>query len=238
MVNPKHLVSRPGGFIPVRGPIEESLMPIVTSDVTNSAYREHDIYDNTIQKISGVADIFFGHSTKQTRISATEATFMTEMGAGMMEEIVAGQVQDGFIPLMQKVRDYIQAFNTQPLTVMVGGELVTITTDMLVGDYELIPTIGEQMFTKTAEMQKAMLLLQTTVGLREHLAMEGKQVNVSKILERIYENAGWKDFGAIVTSQQEGGQAQLPGLDAGAGEAEGAGGIDLAALGGESFFPQ
>lgn len=243
MVNPKHLVSRPGGFIPVRGPIEESLMPIVTTDVTNSAYREHDIYDNTIQKVSGVADIFFGHSTKQTRISATEATFMTEMGAGMMEEIVAGQVQDGFIPLMEKVRDYIQAYNTQPLPVNIDGQTVVITPDMLMGDFELIPTIGEQMFTKTAEMQKALLLLQTTAGLKEHLAMEGKQVRLSKILERVYENAGWKDYSTIVVSgetQPQGvGGTQLLGSGGGAeGSPGGTEGFDDLAVPEDIFAQQ
>jgi len=238
MINPKHLVSRPGGFIPVRGPIEESLMPIVTQDVTNSAYREHDIYDNTIQKISGVADIFFGHSTKSTRISATEATFMTEMGAGMMEEIVAGQVQDGFIPLMEKVRDYIQAFNTDPLPVVVDGQPSIITPDMLTGDFELVPTIGEQMFTKTAEMQKAMMLLETTVGLKEHLAQEGKQVHISKILERVYENAGWKDYGTIVSSAEEGGEAQLSGLDNGAQGVGSENGIGPGTFSGADFFNQ
>lgn len=251
MVNPKHLVSRPGGFIPVRGPVEESLMPIVTPDVTNSAYREHDIYDNTIQKVSGVADIFFGHSTKSTRISATEATFMTEMGAGMMEEIVAGQVQDGFIPLMEKVRDYIQAFNTQTLSLNIDGQAVPISPDMLSGDFELIPTIGEQMFTKTAEMQKALLLLQTTVGLKEQLAMEGKEVRVSKILERVYENAGWKDYATIVSGATQGGgfpqETQAPGnfgqpgvLETGGGAEDDAGAIgpDLGALYGGDYFNQ
>ena len=98
-------------------------MPIVTPDVTNSAYRETDIYDSYGQKYSGIADIFFGYSTKQTRISATEATLATEMGAGIMEEIVAGQVQDGYIPLMEKVRDYIKAFNTSPLPVVIDNSL-------------------------------------------------------------------------------------------------------------------
>ena len=215
MVNEKHLISRPGGFIPVRGNIAESLMPVPVKDMTSAAYREHGIYDNAIQKTSGVSDIFFGHSSGETSISATEATFMTEMGAGMMEEIVAGQVQDGYIPLMEKVRDYIQAFNTEPLTVSVDGQFMTIGTDQLSGDFALVPTIGEQMFTKTAEMQKSMMLLETTAGLQQQLDNEGKQVKISKILERVYENAGWKDYSTIVTAKprqgSQEGQAQVPG---------------------------
>ena len=243
MINPKHLISRPGGFIPVRGPIEESLMPISTPDITNSAYRETDIYDGYSQKYSGVADIFFGYSTKQTRVSATEATLMTEMGAGIMEEIVAGQVQDGFIPLMEKVRDYIQAFNTQSLPVLIDGEPVVITPEMLSGDFELIPTIGEQMFTKTAEMQKALLLLQTTVGLKEHLAQEGKNVRLSKVLERVYENAGWKDYATIVSSAKEqpqaiGGGTELLGLGGGTEETPGIGGEGFGDIYGPDIFNQ
>ncbi len=217
MVNPKHLVSRPGGFIPVRGPVQEGIMPIVTPDVTNSAYREHDIYDNTIQKVSGVADIFFGHSTKSTRVSATEATFMTEMGAGMMEEIVANQVQDGFFPMMEKVRDYIKAYNTEPLPLIIDGQAIAVTAEMLSGDFSLVPTIGDQMFTKTAEMQKAMMLLQTTLSVQQQLAVEGKQVKVSRILERIYDNAGWKDYATIVTDAKQAGQEEGQTEGAGAG---------------------
>jgi len=226
-VNPKHLVSRPGGYIPVRGPLTEALAPIPTPDVTASAYREHDIYDNMIQKVSGVADIFFGHSTKQTRISATEATFLTEMGAGMMEEIVAGQVQDGFVPLMQKINSYIVAFATDPLSVTVDGNTIEVQPSELAGSFELIPTIGEQMFTKTAEMQKAQMLLEITMQVMPVLFQQGKDVNVSRILERIYENAGWKDYASIVRdnqNQQQGSQDPSQALEAGGGQPSGGNG--------------
>ncbi len=246
-VNPKHLVSRPGGFIPVRGDISESLQPLVTPDVTQSAYREHAVFDETIQKVSGVSDIFFGGGANNDRASATEAQLQTEMGAGMMEEIVAGQVQDGFIPLMEKVRDYIQAFNTSDLPIMIDGVPQIITPQDLTGEFELIPTVGEQMFTKTAEMQKSMMLLQTTLGVKEHLMQEEKTVRVSKLLERVYENAGVKDYATIVSgNQQRGGEegqanqeklqeeqdgaAQLSGNGGGAGGAAGAGGGGFAGI--------
>jgi len=245
-VNPKHLVSRPGGFIPVRGDISESLMPLVTQDVTQSSYREHEVFDSTIQKVSGVVDLLYGKGGND-RASATEANLQMEQASGMMEEIVAGQVQDGFVPLMEKIRDYIQAFNTSPLTLMVDGVPKTINPEDLVGEFELVPTVGEQMFTKTAEMQKAMMLLQTTLGVKEHLMQEGKQVRVSKILERVFENAGWKDFATIVSGNQQGsgqeGQAgqegiqeeqdraaQLSGTGNGAGGAAGAGGGGFAGI--------
>jgi len=225
-VNPKHLISRPGGAVPVRGPLTEALAPIITPDVTASAYREHEIYDGMIQKMSGVADIFFGHSTKSTRMSATEATFLTEMGAGMMEEIVAGQVQDGFIPLMQKIQSYVVAFATDPLHVTIDGKTIKVDPSQLTGSFELIPTIGEQMFTKTAEMQKAQMLLEITMQTMPILYQQGKDVNISRILERIYENAGWKDFSSIVRdnqNQQQGAQDPSQAIEAG-GKGPGSGG--------------
>jgi len=225
MVNARHLVSKPGAKIPIRGLPHETIMPLDTPDVTMSAYREQEIYDNYIQKVSGVADIFFGQSTKQTRISATEATFMTEMGAGMMEEIVAGQVQDGFIPMMEKVRDYVQTYMEGELAVTLGGEVQTVSAEDLKGEFQLIPTIGEQMFTKTAEMQKAMMLLETTVGLKPVLQEEGYEVQTNKILERIYDYAGWKDFATIVKRAEEEGQAQGQPQQEGLGGANVPGGV-------------
>ena len=66
-----------------------------------------------------------------------------------------------------------------------------------------------------AEMQKAMMLLQTTLSVQQQLAVEGKEVKVSRILERIYDNAGWKDYATIVTDAEQAGQEE--------GQAEGAG---------------
>jgi len=217
-LNPKQLISRPGGFIEVKhgGPLSDSIQPLETADVTASSYMEQDRYDQIIQKVSGVADIFFGH-TQPSEQSATEATFLTEMGAGMMEEVVANQVLDGFVPLMHKVRDYVQEFVTEPIPVNIDGQFIMVGPEELSGDFELVPTIGEQMFTKSAEMQKAMMLLQVTLGVEQQLKAEGKNIRISKILERIYDYAGWKDFNAIVTGAQAQGQAQgIPQLGAGA----------------------
>ena len=239
-LDPKTLVSAPGRFIPMRGDPKDGLMPIDTKDVTQSSYMEQESFDNMIQKFSGVSDIFFGQ-TDSGRRSAREATLNTEMGAGMMEEIVAGQVQDGFIPLMEKVRDYIQEYSG-PLPLMVKGEMTVVQPEDLSGDFVLIPTIGEQMFTKSAEMQKSVMLLEITMQAYEALKLQGKEVDIGRILEKIYEGAGWKDYNAIIHSTPQAGQeggpqgqrpdgaAQLSGAGGGAASAAGAGGGRIRAL--------
>lgn len=218
-VNPKHLISRAGGAIPVTGDVNTALKEIITPDVTNSSYNEQQIMDTFIQKFSGVSDIFFGQSASQTKLTATEVTLQTEMGAGIMEEILAGQVQDGFVPMMEKVRDYIQAFMAQPVPANVGGQMQMVIPAQVSGEYELVPTIGERMFTKTAELQKAVFLLQTTLSLDQQLRMEGRTPKYSDILERVYEFAGWKNYSTYVPGgpgaaqgQAAGGQEIQPGV--------------------------
>jgi hypothetical protein len=126
------------------------------------------------------------------------------MGAGIMEEILAGQVQDGFIPMMEKVRDYILAFMDQPIQVMVNSQPTEITPQSIEGAYDLTPTIGDRMFSKSAELQKALFLMKTTAEMLPILMQEGKKPDFSKILERVYGFAGWKDYNAIVRSIPQG----------------------------------
>ena len=208
MVNPKLLVSRPGGAVPVTGDVRGSLEPIETPDVTQSSYAEQQNIGEYIQKSTGAADIFFG-TTNKFNETATEVQTKTELGAGMLQEIIAGMVRDGFIPMMSKWRDLILDFQTEPVSVLTGGQVVTINPEDFSTSYALIPSIGDKMFTKPAEFNKAMAMFQVAAQAKELLAMEGTDLKLTPIFEKVYTNAGYKDKDAVITQAQQ--QPGLPG---------------------------
>jgi len=231
MVNPKLLVSRPGGAIPVTGDVNSSIKVLETGDVTQSAYLEQQAIQEYIGKITGASAIFFGE-TDPGEQTATEIGAKVELGAGMIQEIVSSMVRDGFTSMMEKWRDLILTFQSEPLSIMVGGQAQTITPEDLDNRYELVPTVGDRMFTKQAEFSKAAAIMQLTAPLVEG-GLLPPQI-LEKLYERLYKAAGYKDFESFKSQAGPQGLPQAPGGVQGNQAAPGEGGVppELVALAG------
>jgi len=240
MVNPKLLVSRPGGAIPVSGDGRQSLGVIETQDVTQSSYQEQNNIISYISKSTGAEDIFFGRGAGygQKEKTAFEVGQSIELGAGMMQEIVALMVNDGFVPMMEKWRDLILRFQTEDMTVVVGGKPTVVTPDDIKSNYELVPTVGDKMFTKAAEFQKSMMVLQLTAEMYPLIQQQGGEVDFVTLYERMYTNMGYRDAKAIIRRKNEQAETQGPPQDGTQGllgpvpQGGGAGGVtpDIAAV--------
>jgi len=215
MVNPKLLVSRPGGAIPVAGDVRGSLESIETPDVTQSSYQEQNNIISYIAKSTGAEDIFFGRGSGygQKEKTAFEVGQSIELGAGMMQEIVALMVNDGFVPMMEKWRDLILTFQTEALTVMVNGQPQPVSPSDFASNYELIPTVGDKMFTKAAEFQKNTMIFQMAAEALPIIQQQGGDINMIKLFEDVYTSMGKRDAKAVVRRRDESGQGERPPQD-------------------------
>jgi hypothetical protein len=228
-VNPKSIKSSPGGIIWLNDMTD--LEPFNTPDVTAGSYQEQAQLYDLCEKTDGMAEVFFGDSSSHVRKSATAVSLETELGAGIIQRIVADMVQDFFIPLMEIHRDNILTFMEEPITLMSEGKPLKITYEEIDGKYELVPSIGEQMFTRSAELQKQTMLIGQTMQMAPMLVPTGYKIDFGKLLTDLYKIAGRKDYKAIISKLEgangqegQGGPSQLFGALQGIAGGQGANG--------------
>jgi hypothetical protein len=105
-INPKSLVWRPGGIIPVDD--HNDIQPLEVNHVTANAYNEESIVKSDIKEVTGTVDVIRGMITS-SRTTATEAATIADNATQRLKFIIRGFAHS-FIRLSRMIIQLNQQF--------------------------------------------------------------------------------------------------------------------------------
>lgn len=201
--DPRDLRVRPGGVIRIRGgqPVSEVFMPVPLGDVTVSAFKETELLERLVERVSGVTPYQIGTETTSYNETATGVALIQEAGATKFALKVRLMEQMGLRELAKQWGSLIQQFTTEERLVRVygpGGEWLfrTLTPESVQGavDFDIEVTSTQQ--TESVRRQIDLQLLQ--------VASQAWPNAVPRLFQDLLEDFGKKDIPAYMWGPQLG----------------------------------
>ena len=166
--DPRSLVMRPGGMIPIAGDYlpTEAIQRIDFGDVTGSAFAEAEQTEMLMQRVSGVTDFQMGLDSDTMSSTATGISIITEAGNTKFALKVRLMELVGLKRLARQWGSLIQQFTDQAKLVRTQGPtgawmFANLTPDSIQGSLDFTIETQSTVQTESMRREEAMSLLQT-----------------------------------------------------------------------------
>jgi len=201
-INPEHLVSRPGGIIPVDD--MEEIEPLEVADVTSSAYKEEAEIKRDIDRTMGVYEYARGETTDR-RETATTASILSNAANERFKMKVRLMEDMGLRRLGLMLIQLNQQFIDRERVIRILGEdgvyFQTVTPEDIAGEFDVMP-IGSTVEPIVNKDTRLTQLLNLYSNIKD-----SPYIDQAAFLKRILEVADIKDTDRIIVRQPQQTQA-------------------------------
>jgi hypothetical protein len=129
-------------------------------------YQEEDRKKQMASDITGINDYFRGMNSPSMNDTATGVTTLTNQSQARFRFHLLYNAQNGVVPTVEKMIGLNNLFLTNEQTFnLTEDESVKANKDMIIEDFDVIPTYDPNSSTKEANKQLIMTLLQTVGGI-------------------------------------------------------------------------
>ncbi len=163
-VDDVELMSRPGGIVHMD--IPDAVRPLIQQDMPFSTYKEEELLDNDVQRITGATDVLRGLAFGASRPTATSDKIKAEFAAARTRMKIL-DMQNHFL---RQVGRWIialeQQFTTEEKQVRISRNGITedirIKPEDISGDWDVKPELDQALpLSKAQRRQDAALAMQT-----------------------------------------------------------------------------
>jgi len=158
------LMSRPGGIVHMDVP--GAVTPLINQDVPFSTYREEELLDNDVQRITGATDVLRGLAFGASRPTATSDKIKAEFAAARTRMKILDMQNHFLIPVGRWIIALEQQFTTQEKQVRINRNGITedirVRPEDISGDWDVKPELDQALpLSKEQRRQDAALALQS-----------------------------------------------------------------------------
>lgn len=207
-VDEDELVFRPNGIVHTGD--MEGLEPIITPDVTMSAYNEETLIKQDFEKISGVVDYGTGvGATRRTPTQTTATGMALQMEVGNQRLIYKlDNIEEGIKELGEQLVALIQQYLTSEVAIRITGEKGTIWQTVLPediqGQFDIFVEAGSTLpSNKIIQRQEAREALATVAPFAQIAG-----INLKYFIKKLLESYDWQNLEEAFISE---GQSGIPG---------------------------
>lgn len=204
-VDPKQLISKPGGFIEVDD--MDDVKEIEFRDVTASSYNEETVIKGDIDKTLGVFDTVRGSDTAR-RETATTASLLANAGGERFRLkillIAGGGMRDAISQIIRLNQQYID----KPLEIYITGNDATyeygeVSPEEILGEYDIayVGSAVNKAVTKEIQQSHYIQLL--------NVITQNPYINQPEFLKRLFNVFEMKDVDGLIYTEEEVMQRQM-----------------------------
>lgn len=191
-----------------------------------------DKYEGKLFDTVGAPPILQGTNAGKGARTATSSQILQKNASNPIQDAVENMENDVLIPAMHFVWSFGNQYRTVPINDEMLGMAVTISPDDLFGDVTMKFLASSQAANQSQRAQQAMALLQILPPLLPLLQANGKIVDPTTLIQRIYSDGfGFRNFEQLIKD------APAPTMQPGMG-APGAGGVPVGENAGDSSIPE
>ena len=176
-------------------------------------------YLSALQDMVGAPPILQGLNAGKGARTATSAQILQRNASNPIQDVVEDMENDVLVPFMHMIWSFGNQYRTSPLVDELNGSVISVSPDDLMGDAVMKFLASSQAVNQQQRAQQAMTLLQILPPLMPLLQMQGKTVDPTPLLQRIYSDGfGFRNFETVIKDAP----MQPPGMPGVGGPAAGA----------------
>ena len=158
------LMSRPGGIVHMDVP--NAVQPLVNADVPFSTYREEEMLDQDVQRVTGALDVLRGLAFNASRPTATSDKIKAEFAAARTRMKILDMQNHFLIPVGRWIIALEQQFTTEEKQIRINRNGITedirVSPEDISGDWDVRPELDQALPLSKAQLrQDAALALQS-----------------------------------------------------------------------------
>lgn len=172
-----------------------------------------DMYTGLLFDVAGAPPILQGTNAGKGARTATSSQILQKNASNPIQDVVEDMEGDVMVPLMHMVWSFGNQYRSTPIFDELGGDAIAIAPDDIIGDVTMKFLASSQAANQQQRAQQAMMLLQVIPPLVPLLQQNGKQVDPTTLIQRIYSDGfGFRNFDSFVKPMQPQMPGGMPGM--------------------------
>lgn len=198
-INPHRLKSAPGRLIP-RGADPEDITPLITPDVTESAYMEEKLIKDDIEEATGATRSIMPSADVKSVHRTAAGLAMMQSAAGERLKLIIGLIEEqGMKKLIEMYYQLDLQFIDKEMVIRIvgeeGNEFIKVSPEDIRGNFDFKPAGSSEVVNKEIELNQLTAFL--------NMAAPVLGPAVYKLLRKIWERFGFKNAEEIIPEPQE-----------------------------------
>lgn len=161
----------------------------------------------------GAPPIIQGTNAGKGARTATSSQILQKNANNPIQDMIEDIENEVMMPLLEMAHSLGQQYRTQDVAIPVDGGMERITPDMLAKDCQYRWLASSQAANQQQQTQQLLMLLQSIMPLIPLLQQQGKTVDPTLILRKVWTSMGQRNFDQLITQI---GMPMLPGAPDGA----------------------